>query len=129
MSDVTVRALVEDDWATYRQMRLAALKESPDAFVSTSSRKSRASTRTSGGCGCGAAPGCWPSATTQPVGVVSLGDANPVGTTGTASTQGAQRRRRAVRDVGRARRPGAPGWPGSLVDAAAAEARGQGART
>jgi GNAT superfamily N-acetyltransferase len=35
MSDVTVRALGEDDWATYRQMRLAALQESPDAFVST----------------------------------------------------------------------------------------------
>ncbi|MDP9220335.1 MAG: GNAT family N-acetyltransferase [Actinomycetota bacterium] len=35
MNDVTVRALTEDDWKTYRQMRLAGLKESPAAFVST----------------------------------------------------------------------------------------------
>jgi ribosomal protein S18 acetylase RimI-like enzyme len=35
MSEVTVRVLAEDDWETYRQMRLAALKESPQAFVST----------------------------------------------------------------------------------------------
>jgi ribosomal protein S18 acetylase RimI-like enzyme len=35
MSDVTVRALTEDDWETYRQMRLAGLKESPAAIVST----------------------------------------------------------------------------------------------
>ena len=35
MSEVTVRVLAEDDWETYRQMRLAALKESPHAFVST----------------------------------------------------------------------------------------------
>jgi ribosomal protein S18 acetylase RimI-like enzyme len=35
MSEVSVRALAEGDWETYRRMRLAALKESPDAFVST----------------------------------------------------------------------------------------------
>ena len=35
MSDVTVRPLGEEDWDTYRQIRLAALKESPDVFVST----------------------------------------------------------------------------------------------
>lgn len=35
MSDVTVRALGEDDWQIYRQTRLAALRESPAAFVST----------------------------------------------------------------------------------------------
>jgi ribosomal protein S18 acetylase RimI-like enzyme len=34
MSEVTVRALAEDDWETYRQIRLAALKESPEAFIS-----------------------------------------------------------------------------------------------
>lgn len=35
MSDVTVHALGGDDWQAYRQMRLAALRESPEAFVSS----------------------------------------------------------------------------------------------
>lgn len=33
MSEITVRALTEDEWETYREVRLAALEESPDAFV------------------------------------------------------------------------------------------------
>ena len=35
MTDITVRALGEDDWETYRSVRLAALRESPEAFVAT----------------------------------------------------------------------------------------------
>lgn len=35
MSEITVRALTEDDWETYREARLAALKESPEAFVAS----------------------------------------------------------------------------------------------
>jgi ribosomal protein S18 acetylase RimI-like enzyme len=35
MSEVTVRALGGDEWQTYRQMRLAALDDAPDAFAST----------------------------------------------------------------------------------------------
>lgn len=35
MSEITVRALTEDDWDQYRSIRLAALKESPEAFVAT----------------------------------------------------------------------------------------------
>jgi GNAT superfamily N-acetyltransferase len=35
MSDITVRALGEDEWEQYRSVRLSALEESPDAFVST----------------------------------------------------------------------------------------------
>ena len=35
MSDITVRVLGEADWQRYREVRLAALKDSPDAFVST----------------------------------------------------------------------------------------------
>ncbi|MFV0463404.1 MAG: GNAT family N-acetyltransferase [Nostocoides sp.] len=33
MTDFTVRSLTEDDWATYRDARLEALRESPEAFV------------------------------------------------------------------------------------------------
>jgi hypothetical protein len=35
MSEITVRALSEDEWETYREVRLAALEESPDAFVAS----------------------------------------------------------------------------------------------
>jgi ribosomal protein S18 acetylase RimI-like enzyme len=35
MSDVTVRALGAQDWELYRQVRLAALKDSPEAFASS----------------------------------------------------------------------------------------------
>ncbi len=35
MSDISVRALREDDWPEYRSVRLAALKESPHAFVAS----------------------------------------------------------------------------------------------
>lgn len=33
MSEITVRALGEEDWQVYREARLAALRESPEAFV------------------------------------------------------------------------------------------------
>lgn len=33
MTDIEVQALAEDDWEQYRQVRLAALRESPEAFV------------------------------------------------------------------------------------------------
>ncbi|WP_040157526.1 GNAT family N-acetyltransferase [Mobilicoccus massiliensis] len=33
MSDLSVRVLSEDEWEQYRDMRLRALRESPDAFV------------------------------------------------------------------------------------------------
>ena len=35
MSDITVRALGEDEWEQYRSVRLNALEESPEAFVAT----------------------------------------------------------------------------------------------
>ena len=35
MTDITVRPLGEDDWEDYRSVRLAALRESPEAFVAT----------------------------------------------------------------------------------------------
>jgi GNAT superfamily N-acetyltransferase len=35
MSEITVRALTEDEWEQYRSVRLAALEESPHAFVAT----------------------------------------------------------------------------------------------
>ncbi|MDU0314247.1 GNAT family N-acetyltransferase [Phycicoccus sp. M110.8] len=35
MSEITVRGLTEDEWETYRSVRLAALEESPEAFAAT----------------------------------------------------------------------------------------------
>ncbi|MBM6547142.1 GNAT family N-acetyltransferase [Janibacter sp. YIM B02568] len=35
MSEITVRALTEDEWETFREVRLAALAESPEAFVAS----------------------------------------------------------------------------------------------
>jgi ribosomal protein S18 acetylase RimI-like enzyme len=35
MSEITVRALGEDDWQIYRDIRLAALTDAPQAFVAT----------------------------------------------------------------------------------------------
>ena len=35
MSDITVRALGEDEWEQYRSVRLNALEESPEAFVAS----------------------------------------------------------------------------------------------
>jgi ribosomal protein S18 acetylase RimI-like enzyme len=34
-NDITVRPLGEDDWQDYRSVRLAALRESPEAFAAT----------------------------------------------------------------------------------------------
>lgn len=35
MTEITVRLLDEDEWQQYKEFRLRALKESPDAFVAT----------------------------------------------------------------------------------------------
>jgi len=35
MSEINVRALGEDDWQVYRDIRLTALQEAPEAFVAT----------------------------------------------------------------------------------------------
>lgn len=35
MADIIVRALTEEEWAQYRSVRLAALQESPEAFVAS----------------------------------------------------------------------------------------------
>lgn len=40
MSDINVRALGEEDWQEYRDIRLEALKESPEAFVATHDEES-----------------------------------------------------------------------------------------
>ena len=39
MSDVTVRPLGEDDWEQFRAIRLAALTESPEAFVASAEQE------------------------------------------------------------------------------------------
>jgi len=39
MSDITVHALGEDDWQQYRDIRLTALNDSPQAFVATAAQE------------------------------------------------------------------------------------------
>ena len=39
MVEISVRALGEEDWQHYRDIRLAALRDSPDAFVATSAQE------------------------------------------------------------------------------------------
>jgi ribosomal protein S18 acetylase RimI-like enzyme len=121
MSEVTVRVLAEDDWDTYRQMRLAALKESPQAFVSTYDEefaydedfwrlRMRRSTR------------LLAVRDEDNVGVVSLGDAQPIN-----DDSDLQVSQRVAELFGMWVDPEARGtgvaW--RLVDAAAAEAREQ----
>jgi ribosomal protein S18 acetylase RimI-like enzyme len=39
MSEITVRALGEEDWQQFRDVRLMALQDSPDAFVATADQE------------------------------------------------------------------------------------------
>jgi len=39
MSEINVRALGEEDWQQYREIRLAALRDSPEAFVATAAQE------------------------------------------------------------------------------------------
>jgi GNAT superfamily N-acetyltransferase len=39
MSEISVRELTEDEWETYREVRLAALEDSPEAFVASLSEE------------------------------------------------------------------------------------------
>lgn len=39
MAEISVRALGEEDWQQYRDIRLAALRDSPEAFVATSAQE------------------------------------------------------------------------------------------
>jgi GNAT superfamily N-acetyltransferase len=41
MTDVTVRSLGEEDWQEFRAIRLAALRDSPDAFVASADDEER----------------------------------------------------------------------------------------
>ncbi|GAA2094532.1 hypothetical protein GCM10009841_05070 [Microlunatus panaciterrae] len=41
MSEITVRTLHEDDWQDYREVRLAALQESPNSFVASYADEAR----------------------------------------------------------------------------------------
>ncbi len=75
MSEITVRELGEDDWETFRSLRLEALKEAPDAFVADHADECekdedfwRARMRRSAR--------LVAEADDQQVGVVSIGDAN-----------------------------------------------------
>jgi ribosomal protein S18 acetylase RimI-like enzyme len=120
MSEVTVRALSEDEWQTYRQIRLAALRESPEAFISKLDEEDgfdedfwrlrmRRSTR------------LLAERDEVAVGVVSLSDAKPIHDD--SDLQGEDVSELFAMWVSPAARGTGVAW--RLVDAAAAEARRQ----
>lgn len=39
MTDITIRPLTDDEWETYRDVRLRALQESPDAFAASADKE------------------------------------------------------------------------------------------
>ncbi|MFV0459723.1 MAG: GNAT family N-acetyltransferase [Actinomycetales bacterium] len=39
MADIEIRALTEDDWGVFREVRLMALRDSPEAFVATAAEE------------------------------------------------------------------------------------------
>lgn len=41
MTEIHVNVLTEDDWETYREVRLQALRESPEAFVASAEEESQ----------------------------------------------------------------------------------------
>lgn len=41
MTDITVRALGEEEWQVYRDVRLTALREAPDAFAASVSKEEK----------------------------------------------------------------------------------------
>ncbi|WP_265443381.1 GNAT family N-acetyltransferase [Flexivirga meconopsidis] len=41
MTDISVRALGEEEWQVYRDVRLAALREAPDAFAASASQEEK----------------------------------------------------------------------------------------
>ena len=41
MSQITVRVLREDHWQQFRDIRLAALRDSPEAFVASAEQESQ----------------------------------------------------------------------------------------
>src|SRR3954453_4900446 len=71
MSDVTVKALDGEDWQAFRDVRLAALRESPEAFASSYEaeleydedfwRARLARSERPGGPGWPGPSGCWPA--------------------------------------------------------------------
>ena len=67
MSDISVRVLQEDDWHAYRDVRLAALRESPKAFLATYAEETKRPER------------YWRNCMVQAHRLLALRDGEPVG--------------------------------------------------
>lgn len=75
MSEITVKVLGPDDWKAYRELRLAALRESPEAFVNTA-QEEEAFPESEWKDRMGRAARFVASNDDGPVGVVSVGEAD-----------------------------------------------------
>jgi GNAT superfamily N-acetyltransferase len=67
MSEISVRVLKEDDWHAYRDVRLAALRESPRAFLATHAEEAKRPER------------YWRNCMVQAHRLLALRDGEPVG--------------------------------------------------
>jgi hypothetical protein len=74
ISEISVRVLEEDDWHAYRDVRLAALRESPKAFLATYAEEAKRPERYRRDC-MAQAHRLLAVRDGVPVGVASIGDA------------------------------------------------------
>jgi hypothetical protein len=77
MSDISVRVLQEDDWHVYREVRLATLRESPEAFVATYAEEAERPER------------YWRNCVVQAHRLLAVRDGEPVGVASVEMIEGA----------------------------------------
>jgi GNAT superfamily N-acetyltransferase len=79
MSEISVRVLQDDDWHAYREVRLAALQESPDAFLATYAEEAKQPEQ------------YWRSCMVQAHRLLAVRDGEPVGVASLEMIDGAPR--------------------------------------
>ena len=104
MSEINVRALGEEDWQQYRDIRLTALQESPEAFVATDAQEEALDEQGRGASACAGRADWSPSATDHRWELSASGRATPTIPAPVSCSA-----------CGSHRRHGAPALPGSWL--------------